>query len=194
MLSFLQIFSRRWFFRLLYWRNPPWDSGISPPELMEFLDTHAPGRALDLGCGTGTNVLTLARHGWDAAGIDFIPRAIRTARRKAKREGLSAQFEVGDVADSAQYHSPYDLILDMGCYHALDTSQRRQYRENVAAHLAPEGVYMLYGFLSADESRISAEDVAAFGRLLDLKERVDSQDSSGGMASAWFWFGHKAAG
>ena len=193
MMSFLHKFNRRWFFRLLYWRTPPWDSGIAPPELVEFLDSHPPGRSLDLGCGTGTNVLAMARYGWEAAGIDFVPRAIREARRKAKREGLSAQFEVGDVADSANFHGPYDLILDMGCYHALNQDQRRQYRLSVAAHLASGGTFMLYGFLSEDDSRISPEDMAAFGQMLALNKRVDSLDSSGGIASAWFWFGHKAA-
>ena len=32
-----------------------------PTELMDFLQRHPPGRALDLGCGTGINVITFAR-------------------------------------------------------------------------------------------------------------------------------------
>jgi hypothetical protein len=40
---------RRLNFNLLYLFNPPWDSGISPPELLDFLQDHKPGRALDLG-------------------------------------------------------------------------------------------------------------------------------------------------
>src|SRR5689334_21905005 len=50
---------RRLSFNLWYFRNPPWDSGISPPELLEFIQTHPAGKAIDLGCGTGTNVITL---------------------------------------------------------------------------------------------------------------------------------------
>ena len=32
----------------------PWDTGVSPPELLSFIDTHTAGRAIDLGCGTGS--------------------------------------------------------------------------------------------------------------------------------------------
>jgi len=66
----------------MYFGQPPWDTGISPPELLEFIRTHNPGRAIDLGCGTGTNVITLVNAGWDVTGVDFAPRAIKIARRK----------------------------------------------------------------------------------------------------------------
>ncbi|HZD55845.1 MAG TPA: class I SAM-dependent methyltransferase, partial [Anaerolineales bacterium] len=67
---------RRIFFNLWYYREPPWDTGISPPELLAFIESHPAGQALDLGCGTGTNVITLARNGWQVTGVDFAPRAI----------------------------------------------------------------------------------------------------------------------
>jgi len=56
----------------LYHQSPRWDKGVSPPELMAFIDQHQPGNALDMGCGTGTNLVTLARYGWEVVGIDFI--------------------------------------------------------------------------------------------------------------------------
>ena len=64
------VFFRRWLFNLWYFQRPPWDSGISPPELMEFIRSSQPGRALDLGCGTGTNIITLAKNGWQVTGVE----------------------------------------------------------------------------------------------------------------------------
>ena len=54
------------------------------PSSIDFLEVNPPGKALDLGCGTGTNVITLAENGWYAEGMDFVPRAVRIARRKVE--------------------------------------------------------------------------------------------------------------
>ena len=71
---------RRLAFNIWYFRKPPWDSGISPPELLEFIRTRPAGKAIDLGCGTGTNVITLAKAGWQVTGVDFALRAIHMAK------------------------------------------------------------------------------------------------------------------
>jgi hypothetical protein len=42
-----------------------------PTELMDFIQRHPIGRALDLDCGTGINVITYARREWQIAGLDF---------------------------------------------------------------------------------------------------------------------------
>ena len=77
-------FLNRLMYTLMYFRRPPWDSGQTPPELLEYLKTRTPGRAIDLGCGTGTNIITLASLGWNVTGVDFVPAAVEQARRKAK--------------------------------------------------------------------------------------------------------------
>lgn len=72
--------------RARYWRRQtPWDTQVTPPEVMEFIARTPPGKAVDLGCGTGTNAITLARHGWRVTGVDFVPKAILAARAKAAR-------------------------------------------------------------------------------------------------------------
>lgn len=79
---------RRWFFDLRYLRGrAPWDTGVTPPEVVDLIEGARlpPGRALDLGCGTGTNTIYLARHGWEVVGVDFSAVAIRRARRRGGR-------------------------------------------------------------------------------------------------------------
>src|SRR3990172_1030198 len=122
---------RRLFFNLWYNWKPPWDTGISPPELMDFISHHPPGRALDLGCGTGTNVITLAQHGWQATGIDFAQRAIKKAHRKARQAGVNVDLRVADVTRLEELSGLFELILDMGCYHSLPSAGRQAYLSNL---------------------------------------------------------------
>ena len=112
------------YFNLLYFRTPPWDTQVSPPKLMEFIESHPPGRVLDLGCGTGTNVITLAQHGWQVVGVDYVKRAVRTAERKANQAGVTAEFFVNDVTKLEGVRGVFDLVLDIGCFHSLDGGER----------------------------------------------------------------------
>src|SRR5438045_6610553 len=78
----------------------PWDSGVPPPELIEVIEgaRRLPaGRALDIGCGTGTTTVYMASKGWQVTGVDFVPRAIRAAGAKAAAARLPVAFLVGDV-------------------------------------------------------------------------------------------------
>src|SRR5207302_11069633 len=115
---------RRLWFGIWYWlpRRPPWDTGVTPPELERFVASHPPGRAIDLGCGTGTNVVYMARHGWDAVGIDLVGRAIAKARRRPRDAGVSCAFVVGDVAAFALPRPVY-LALDIVCLHSIPAGQ-----------------------------------------------------------------------
>jgi len=144
----------RWaFFELRYlFGRAPWDTGISPPELQHFIDSHPPGLALDIGCGTGTNCLTLAKCGWRVTGIDFSWGAIRRARQRARQAGHSIDFRRGDVRRLRDLLGPFDLALDIGCYHALAQSRREGYARDLAAILRPGGTFLLYGFLVPDDA------------------------------------------
>ncbi len=144
-------FLRRLNFNFRYFRKTPWDSGISPPELLEFISQHKAGRAIDLGCGTGTNVITLARAGWQVSGIDFASRAIHIAKRKSKDAGISAQFLLGDVTNFKVY-GQFDLALDMGCFHGVD--DRAAYLDQLTHILAPGGYWLLYAIFKLAPSTL----------------------------------------
>ena len=127
----------------------PWDTGITPPELHELVDTgqlRLPGVTLDLGCGTGTNVNFLAGLGFTAIGVDLAWRAVAEARRKALAACLPARFFVGDVASLALNHVQLCFALDMGCLHSLSGENRQRYVHSLARLMGPDALYMLYGF------------------------------------------------
>jgi SAM-dependent methyltransferase len=170
-----------------YWGRPPWDSGVPAPELRRAVEGRPPGRALDLGCGTGTNVRFLAERGWQVTGVDFVGRAIAQARRKLR--GLEAQLLVGDVTrlEALPLRGPYDLALDMGCFHSLTAEGRARYARGLAQALRPGAVYLLYAFLPAPDSGrgLPREAVeAAFAPYL----RATGFEAGTGRPSAWYYF------
>jgi SAM-dependent methyltransferase len=129
----------------------PWDSGISPPELVSIVegpDALSPGRALDLGCGTGTNVVYLAQHGWDATGVDLVRRALRRAHDRATAAGVSPRFIAGDVTrlDELEVGSGYSLLFDLGCFHTIPGARRDAYAKGVTAAAADGATLLLFGF------------------------------------------------
>ena len=110
----------RLFYGLSYARGKPnWDTGRPPAVLLDLARDLPPGRFLDLGCGTGGAVVALASLGWEVVGVDFVAPAIAKARGRAAQAGVSADLRVGDVTrlESLQDGRPFDLVLDMGCYH-----------------------------------------------------------------------------
>jgi len=195
-------FLRRLTFSLWYYFTPPWDSGISPPELLDFMEKQPslPERgqassgqarcAIDIGCGTGTNVITLTQAGWQVTGVDFIPRAIKIARRKAKRAGIAAELYVRDAANLENITGPFDLALDMGCFHGMG-DKKTGYLSELERILAPGGHWLMYGFFNpAPASNLIGlveTDLELIPASMSLVWRQDGVDR-GEHPSAWFLF------
>src|SRR5262245_21492194 len=106
----------------------PWDTGVTPPEVVDLIegsDALRAGRAIDLGCGTGTNLAYLAARGWDATGVEADGRAFEAAERRLRRVD-GARVLHGDVTRLAELPvgGPFDLVLDIGCFHSVPPGRR----------------------------------------------------------------------
>ncbi len=140
---------RRIMYSLMYrLSTPPWDTGITPPEVVAVIEGEnalPAGRALDLGCGTGTNVLYLAQHGWEVIGVDFSPVAIQRARKKVKKTPGATLVE-GDVSQLSNLgiEGPFDFVLDIGCFHGLPATRRQAYVQEVARVCRSGALFMLW--------------------------------------------------
>jgi len=191
---------RRMAFNFLYLRRPPWDTGIVPPEVMDYIAAHPaddpgrerPRRALDLGCGRGTSSLALARAGWSVTGVDFAWRAIRAAKRKAENAKLTIDFRTADVTHlpHSLFTHPCDLVLDVGCFHALSPNGKSDYLGQLTHLLAPGGEWLIYGFLKpagAPAPGISDDELGKIEAQFSLIWRSDGTER-GLRPSAWFWF------
>jgi SAM-dependent methyltransferase len=179
---------RRLRFSMMYWFKPPWDTGVPAPELVRAIAALPPGRAIDIGCGTGTNLRYLAEHGWEVTGIDFVPRAIAKARAKLK--DFPHTLLVADATRLAALSlpGPFDLALDMGCFHGLTAAGRKGYAEGLAKWLRPGAEYLLYSFLPSSPADSRGVERADVERCFQSGFRLRRFEAGTGRPSAWYFF------
>ena len=119
-----------------------WQRPAPPAELVSLVEGPSPlpvGRALDLGCGTGTDTVYLATHGWQVTAVDMVPKALAEARRRATAAGVAVRFVHGDVTRLTEFGvgDGYTLLMDFGCFHTLPDDQRSAYVSGVSHAAAP---------------------------------------------------------
>jgi len=120
----------------------PWDTGEPEPHLVELLEQRviAPCRVFEIGCGTGTNAIWLARQGFEVHGVDVSPRAIDKANAKRKDAGVHARFSVFDFLNDEVPDASFELVFDRGVFHIFDeAADRTRFAERVAKVLQPRG-------------------------------------------------------
>jgi cyclopropane fatty-acyl-phospholipid synthase-like methyltransferase len=133
----------------------PWErAGEADPKTLDWLftreeaDRGGPGRALDLGCGTGMHTVDLASRGWAVTGVDLIPKAIALCQRRIADRHVSATAIQADVTKlhADQVGAAYDLFLDVGCYQGLRPRQQQLMARGVTALAAPDATLLLLAF------------------------------------------------
>jgi methyl halide transferase len=126
-------------------RDVPWDTGRPSPELQRVLGElrPKPGRAIEFGCGTGTNSVWLAEQGFEVTGIDLSEEAIKLARQRARDANVNVNFVVGDVLAPPRFDQPFLFFFDRGCYHAVRRTDPLAYGAAVLPLLAPGAVGLI---------------------------------------------------
>jgi SAM-dependent methyltransferase len=140
----------KWLYELMY-RYPyisiPWDTGPRE-ELVSLVESGRikPGRAIDLGSGTASNVIYLAQHGFDVTGVDYSPAAIEMGRARAREAGVKVKFIEDDLTNLQHVNGAFDLLVDYGTLDDLSPSQRDLYMKNVLPLTHPDSFFLLYCF------------------------------------------------
>ena len=113
----------RWIYDAFYRVGAPWDIGPRR-ELVDLVATGwispsrlPPGRAVDLGCGTGANALHLAAAGFEVTGVDFSRVALAKAAAAARSLGAGfdrVRWVHGNLTAEAipGADGPFDLLVD----------------------------------------------------------------------------------
>lgn len=186
---------RRWRYGWKYLcGQTPWVTGQTPSEVVAFIKSNPPGKALDVGCGTGTHAFTLARYGWEVMGVDFVPHAIRKACKRAAHHDLPVTFSRADITRPLDLGHRFDFALDIGCLFGLSDKGRECYAGNLARLLKPGAWYMLYAWLpwikNGTPRGISPEAVENLFRDRFCRCRMDVVEEKG-RAAAWYWYRRK---
>ncbi len=125
----------------------PWETGPRE-ELVELVESGRipPCRAIDLGCGTGSNAIFLAQHGFEVTGVDFVSSAIVKARRKAEVAGTKVEFVVDDLTNIQKVKGTFDFLVDYGALDDLTPKDRDLYVQNVLPRTRPDSQVLLWCF------------------------------------------------
>ena len=113
--------------------DTPWDMRIPSRELTRVLNAGLiRGRtAFEMGCGTGTNAVFLAEHGFTVTGVDGASLAIDQARQLAAERHVSMELFVGDVSQLPDIGKTFDFVFDRGCYHCVRQTNSAGYLKSL---------------------------------------------------------------
>ena len=78
---------------------------------------YAGKRVLEIGCGTGTDLLQFARGGARVTGVDLTPRSIEIAQRRFEVYGQSGEFGLGDAEKLNFPDESFDVVYSFGVIH-----------------------------------------------------------------------------
>ena len=159
----------------------PWDTGEFDFHLKRIIKECGikPCKVLELGCGTGTNALWLAKKGYKVTAIDFSPRAVELAKIKAGDMRAHIKFMEGDVLKTKMGRA-FAFAFDRGVFHTLHNKRKRaKLAKVVHRHLRKDGIWLsLIGnadgpILEVGPPRLTAQEIVTavepFFKIISLR-------------------------
>jgi ubiquinone/menaquinone biosynthesis C-methylase UbiE len=133
-------------------------------------------QVLDVGCGTGTLAMEVARRVGRAgrvAGVDPGTEQIARARWKAARRNLPVDFQIGVIEQLPFPDQTFDVVLSTLMMHHLPADLKRQGLAEIARVLKPGGRLVIADFKHKKERQGQAARFHAGGsRMQDLAALV----------------------
>ncbi|KES02923.1 hypothetical protein BU52_33340 [Streptomyces toyocaensis] len=172
---------RPWLYNTLYRLGiAPWDTGVRH-HLVDLLESgrlkpEDGNRVLDLGCGTGSESVHLARQGFDVVGVDYSRVALERARARAAKEAPESRcrFAYGDIST---YPIPgvegtFDVILDFGALDDMTGEPRERMAGLIHRYAHPGTVFVLWCFYARKEDvpRVKFAGVSQMHTMLEPGE------------------------
>lgn len=103
-------------------------------------------KVLEVGCGTGTNLMLYHRAGCSAYGIDLSPSMLEIARTKL---GEGADLQLGDASNMPYQNNFFDLVIAMFLLHEMPSEIRPQVMREMIRVTKREGKILIIDFHSS---------------------------------------------
>ncbi len=151
----------------------PWARLEPSPAFVRWLESGAApraGKALVAGCGLGDDAEELARRGFEVAGFDLAPTAIRLARQRFPES--SVDYQVADLfALPVSWRQAFGLVAEIRNLQSVPRAERDRATAALAGCVTPGGVLYAGGAFTersgADAGRpwpLTAGELAGFER------------------------------
>jgi tellurite methyltransferase len=121
----------------------------------------APGRALDLACGTGRNAVQLAQCGFVVDAVDVSDVAVAALDDTARTRGLAIHARVADLEREALPTQRYDVVV-------LINYLQRSLFDTIASTLTSEGLLVA--------ETVTRAHIEQLGRSFDPRFVLDSHE------------------
>ena len=134
------------------------------PHLVAETGALPPGRALDAGCGNGSETLWLAARGWEVTAVDFAAVALAHGRATAGAMGPDVAERVTWVEGALGTWTPrpehYDLVV---CLYVHVAGSVEEVVGRLATGVGPDGTLLLVGHRPVGP--VTGEATAAAGQV-----------------------------
>jgi 2-polyprenyl-3-methyl-5-hydroxy-6-metoxy-1,4-benzoquinol methylase len=113
------------------------------PTLVAGVTGLAPGAALELAAGGGTNAVWLAQQGWRTTAVDWSPVGLANGKAKADEAGVEVEWLERDLFDWSPPARSFDLVVIV--YLHLPSEERQAVYARAAAAVSPGGRLLVVG-------------------------------------------------
>lgn len=123
----------------------PWAHEKPDFNLVEMVDNWPikPCKALEPGCGTGTDSIWLSQQGFETTALDGSPIAIEKARKNAMDVNAKLNYQVVDFLNETLVSNEYDFVFDRGFFHCFKTlGERKKIAKQVSKVLKRNGLWL----------------------------------------------------
>ena len=125
----------------------PWDVKDPAPELVEYfgqlIDSNKPENVIEVGCGTGTNALWLAKSGCKVTVTEISATALEIGKARAKEANVLIDFRLIDICEETPVPSGSQAFaFDRGVFHVIPAQLRAKFVESLASTIAAGGYWL----------------------------------------------------